>query len=81
MLSSDWLMQGVFFYQFLVFSALSPSTRYLPLGIPYSMVFASKYHGPIGKYPVRGEIPSLNSLWRHGCNSNYSGFFFQPTLK
>ena len=75
MLSSD---ERSIFYQSLVFSALSPLLGYLPMGIPYS---SCKYHCTIGKYPTRGEIPSLNSLWHHRCNSNYSGFFFQPTLK
>ena len=56
-----WLVdeRGIF-YQSLVFSALSPLPAYLPLGIPYCVIF--EYHGTIDKYPTRGEIPSLNSL-------------------
>ena len=38
MLSSDWVMKGVFFLS-LLFFALSPSPGYFPLGIPYSVVF------------------------------------------
>jgi hypothetical protein len=34
MLSSDWLMKGVFFYQFFVFSAFPPLPGYLPKNIP-----------------------------------------------
>jgi hypothetical protein len=33
-LSSDWLMKGVFIYQFLVFSAFPPLPGYLPKNIP-----------------------------------------------
>ena len=43
---------------------------YISLGIPYSVVC---------KYPARGKkIPSLNRLWRHGCNSEWLGFLL-PT--
>jgi hypothetical protein len=52
MLSSDWLMKGVFFYQFFVFFSFSTIAG----------IFAYKYPGTIGKYPARDEIPSLNSL-------------------
>jgi hypothetical protein len=34
MLSSDWLMKGVFVYQFFVFSAFPPLPGYLPKNIP-----------------------------------------------
>ena len=64
------------FYQFLVFSAFSPSEGYLSLGIPYSMVFANTT--VLGKYHAHGKIPSLNSLWRHGCNSELLRFLL-PT--
>jgi hypothetical protein len=69
MLSSDWLMKEVFFTNSEFFQLFHHCRGYLQIS------------RTIGKYPARDEIPSLNSLWRHGCNSNYSGFFFQPTLK
>ena len=71
MLSSDWLIKGVFFNQSLVFSTFSPSEVYMSLGIPYSMVFACDT-------PLMGKIPSLNSLSRHGCNSELLEFLL-PT--
>jgi hypothetical protein len=52
MLSSDWLMKGVFFlpiFRFFSFSTIAG-------------IFAYKNPGAIGKYPARDEIPSLNSL-------------------
>ena len=52
MLSSDWLMKGVFFLTILRFFSFC-----IIAGI-----FAQKYPGTIGKYPARDEIPSLNSL-------------------
>ena len=70
MLSSDWLMKGVFLTNSSFFQ-LFHHCQDICLKI-------SRYYR---KNPARDEIPSLNSLLRHGCYSNYSGFFFQPTLK
>ena len=74
MLSSDWLIKGVFFFlPILSFSALSPSQGYLSLGIPYTTL--------LGKYHARGKIPSLNSLWHHGCNSELLVFLLSTNAK
>ena len=57
------------FNQFWILFRFSPSEGYLPLRILYS------------KYHAREKIPSLNSLWRHVCNSELLGFFIQPMVK
>ena len=62
MLSFDWLIKGVIFYQFLGFSPFSPSQGYLSLRILYSEANTMV----LGKYHARGKIPSLSSLWHHG---------------
>jgi hypothetical protein len=81
-----WLVdeRGIFYQSLFIF--LNPHRRgiypwefpivwYLPKQIPWQI---PRWYRQI---PRSWKIPSLNSLWRHGCNSNYSGFFFQPTLK
>ena len=85
MLSSDWLIKGVFFfYQFLVFFRFSPSEGFLSLGIPYSVVLANTTV-LVDKYHAREKIPSLNSLWRHAhgvtCNSELLGFLASTNTK
>ena len=60
MLSSDWLIKGVFIDQFLVFSDIFPSSGYFSLRIPYSVVFANTK--VLDKYYARGKRISLNSL-------------------
>jgi hypothetical protein len=52
-------------------------------GIFYQFLVFSSFSTIAGVFakPTRDQIPSLNSLWRHGCNSNFSGFLFQSTLK
>ena len=77
-----WLVdKSGIFCQFFVFSALSPSQGYLSLGIPYSVVFSKANTTVLGKYPARGKIPSLNSLWRHRCNSELLTFLLSTNAK
>jgi hypothetical protein len=58
MLSSDWLIKGVFLINSEFFHAFSPSQGYLSLGIPYDVANTMV----IGNYPAQGKIPCLNSL-------------------
>ena len=94
---NDWHCRLSFFFTLALVERRNPSNsnyirdviNYLKKGFPlergiclqYRGICLGKYPGTVGKCPARGEIPTLHSLWRHGCNSNYSGFFFQPTLK
>ena len=62
MLSSDWLMKEVFFLPILsFFGFFLIAGLFVPRNPLYRGICLSKYHGTIGKYSARGEIPSLNS--------------------
>ena len=57
MLSSDWLIKGVFFANSYFFS-LFPHHK----GICFWEFCTAANTTVLGKYPARGKIPSLNSL-------------------
>ena len=59
MLSSDWLMKGVFFYQFFVFSAFPPLPGYF-IEIYHACKWLGKFVQSLNQYFL------ANTTYKHG---------------